>query len=406
MNICIFEDEKVKNFHPLSLSRPVYQLRCGIFSLAEKIKKCMPGSAVYYHCRLYIQPLLKLRKNTNILSTKKMNSCLFINGRIIADKKLANKLWPLKDDVIFTFKGEIIAAYITKENLKKINLKKDWLDFKDIKAKRKNVKVTLAEYIWDLVENNETEVINDAENNYELGKINGKIYPQVTLINKKRIFIEKNSKIKSGAVIDAEKGPVVIERGTEILPLCTITGPVFIGKKCLIKSGAKIYPGTTIGQASKIGGEIEESIIHEFSNKQHEGFLGHSYIGSWCNLGADTNNSDLKNNYGPVTVIMGNNKINTRLTFVGLFMGDHSKTGINTMFNTGTVVGFSANVFGAGYLPKCIPSFAWFDAQKGPIKYKLDKAMDTAKKVMSRRQVKFTKFDNRLFNHLFSDKLQ
>ncbi len=202
-------------------------------------------------------------------------------------------------------------------------------------------------------------------------------------------------------MIDSDAGPVIIENGGTIMPNAVIIGPVYIGKKCTIKANAKIYEGTSIGQISKVGGEVEESIIHEYSNKQHEGFLGHAYIGSWCNLGADTNNSDLKNNYGPVTIVMDKEKINTGETFVGLFMGDHSKSGINTMFNTGTVVGFCSNVFGAGYLPKYIPSFSWLDAQKGITPYKLEKAIEVAKKVMKRRDIKFTSVDNNIFKYLF-----
>ena len=182
----------------------------------------------------------------------------------------------------------------------------------------------------------------------------------------------------------------------------TIVGPVYIGKKCKVKCGAKIYEGTSIGQVCKVGGEIEETIIHEYSNKQHDGFLGHAYIGSWCNLGADTNNSDLKNNYGSVDVILdGENKTDTGLTFVGLFMGDHSKTGIDTMFNTGTVVGFCSNVFGAGYLPKYISSFSWLEAKEENQIYKLEKAVDVAKKVMQRRDIRFSNSDKTIFNYLF-----
>jgi len=176
---------------------------------------------------------------------------------------------------------------------------------------------------------------------------------------------------------------------------------VYIGKNSKVKVGAKIYEGVTVGPVCKVGGELETSIIHGFSNKQHEGFLGHAYIGEWCNLGADTNNSDLKNNYSSVDVIMQGEKIDTGLTFVGLFMGDHSKSGINTMFNTGTVVGFCSNVYGAGYLPKYIPSFSWFDAQKGAQTYKMEKAIEVATRVMARRKVRFSATDKKLFHDIF-----
>ena len=173
-----------------------------------------------------------------------------------------------------------------------------------------------------------------------------------------------------------------------------------MGNGSSIKIGAKIYEGTSIGEFCKVGGEVEESIIHSHSNKQHDGFLGHAYLGQWVNLGADTNNSDLKNNYGNVKVHVNGDLVDSGSMFVGLFMGDHSKAGINTMFNTGTSVGTMCNVFGSGFPPKYIPSFSWGGAEK-MVEHDLSKAVETARQVMARRKKKLTAEHEKVFRYLF-----
>jgi UDP-N-acetylglucosamine diphosphorylase/glucosamine-1-phosphate N-acetyltransferase len=201
-------------------------------------------------------------------------------------------------------------------------------------------------------------------------------------------------------VLDAERGPISIGRNAMILPNAVIEGPAFIGAHTLVKAGAKIYENTSIGEWCKVGGEVEASIIHSHANKQHEGFVGHSYIGSWCNLGADTNTSDLKNNYGSVQVQINGKMVDSGLQFVGLMMADHAKSGINTMFNTGTVVGVASNVFGSGFPPKFIPSFSWGGAE-GMTEYEREKALEVARRVMKRRDVEMTDADAALLRKIF-----
>ncbi|MBI4810593.1 MAG: transferase, partial [Ignavibacteriales bacterium] len=219
------------------------------------------------------------------------------------------------------------------------------------------------------------------------------------------IIIGKGSKIKPGAVLDAEKGPIIIGINVTIMPNAVIEGPVFIGDNSIIKIGAKIYHGTSIGKWCKVGGEVEASIIQSYSNKQHDGFLGHSYLGSWINIGADTNTSDLKNNYGTVRVYVNGKMIDSGLQFVGLTMGDHSKSGINTMFDTGTVVGISSNIYGSGFPSKFIPSFAW-GGEKQFTAYDLEKSIDTMKKVMARRNVNLTASYEKLVRKIFKDTME
>ncbi|MBI3004934.1 MAG: transferase, partial [Ignavibacteriales bacterium] len=204
-----------------------------------------------------------------------------------------------------------------------------------------------------------------------------------------------------GVVIDTEDGPVIIGKNVKVFPNATIIGPVFIGDNSWIKVGAQIYENTSIGPVCKVGGEVEETIIHSYSNKQHAGFLGHSYIAPWVNLGADTNNSDLKNNYGNVKVYVNGQQVDTGLQFVGLTMGDHSKAAINSMFNTGTVVGVCSNIFGFGFPPKYVPSFSWGAAGETFTTFSIDKAIEVARRVMARRKIELTATEEKLFRKIF-----
>jgi len=202
-------------------------------------------------------------------------------------------------------------------------------------------------------------------------------------------------------VLDAEDGPIYIDKDATVMANASLQGPLFVGAKSVIKMGAKIYESVSVGEMCKVGGEVEESIIHSYSNKQHEGFLGHSYLGQWVNLGADSNNSDLKNNYGTVKVYVNGEMIDSGLLFVGLIMGDHAKCGINTMFNTGTVVGAMSNVFGSGYSDKFIPSFTWGGVESMET-YALDKALEVARRVMARRKMALSVAQENMLRHVFA----
>ncbi len=403
--ICIYEDKKSENFHPLSLTKPVFDLRSGILTLREKIELQFPDADIILRVRNFLFDTVKENNpETQINDFSGADSILFINGRILADSSLPDILKSEGNNILFYSKGEIVAA---KTNVSDYD---DFffLLFNDLENNSFNyfekteVKVKTVEYPWNLVRNNGDEIRKDFETllNGSSPTVEGKVYDGVTLLNEKNIFIGKNSLIKPGVVLDAENGPIYIGENATIFPNAVIEGPCFIGNDSKIKIGAKIYENVSIGEVCKIGGEVEESIIHSYSNKQHDGFLGHSYLGSWVNLGADTNNSDLKNNYGNVKVTINDEEIDSGSMFVGLTMGDHSKTGINTMFNTGTVAGVCANIFGSDFPPKYIPSFSWGGAN-GFVQHDLEKALAAAEKVMQRRNVEFTKSNEKLLRFIF-----
>ena len=264
------------------------------------------------------------------------------------------------------------------------------------------IKVKLINYPWDLINNNGQEIVSDFATvaaNEEV-RIRGTVYEGAHLLNREKIVIGEGSKVKPGVVLDAENGPIFIGNNVTVFPNAVIEGPAFVGDRSLIKMGAKIYENTSIGEVCKVGGEVEASIIHSYSNKQHDGFLGHAYLGQWVNLGADTNNSDLKNNYGNVKLVLDGEEVDSGSMFMGLIMGDHSKSSINTMFNTGTVVGVSSNIFGSGFPSKSVPSFAWGGAE-GMETYNLERALGVARRVMGRRKIELSSSEESVLRSVF-----
>ena len=222
-------------------------------------------------------------------------------------------------------------------------------------------------------------------------------------MNPEGVSIGNDCSIKPGVVFDAEDGPIIIGNDVTILSHTYLQGPLFIGDGCLVKAGTRIYGGTSIGPGCKLGGEISESIFQSWSNKQHDGFIGHAYIGEWVNLGADTNNSDLKNSYANVQVTVNGETVDTGSPFAGLYMGDHGKSGINTMFNTGTSIGPGANIVGYGYPSVNIPPLSW--SINGKIRrYQIEKFYITAQKVKDRRGQEFTPEEKQLFMLLSNER--
>lgn len=405
MQICIFEDVNYQNFEPLVYSRPVYDLLCGIDSLKEKIVRHYPKTKVSLHCRPYLAEIVQ-HQNPNYLVNKIDDTeCLFINGRIIAPENL-NEFLPLipSEDKIFVNNETVVAAYLSGENLQhKIAHIKDLFsvaDFSDLPGKILNIK--LADFLWDLIYHNGKQIAEDYQYLLKAGKQNfvNKVDASVHIINKQNVFVSKNVTIKPGVVLDASNGPIIIYDDAFLFPNAVIEGPCFIGKETKIKSSAAIYENTSIGNVCKVGGEVEQSIFMDYSNKQHAGFIGHSFLGSWVNLGADTNNSDLKNNYSKIKIKLSTKEVDTGCQFLGLLIGDHSKSAINTMFNTGTVVGFSSNIFASGFPEKYVPSFTW-GGDSSSTSYDIKKAIETAKIVMGRRKIEFEKIDESMFNFIF-----
>ena len=304
-NLCIVEDEKYENLLPLVYMRPVYDLRCGILTLKEKIENSFPSAKIFLHCRKYLEEKVK-ESNKKLLVNNLigLDSCLFVNGRAILNSKTIKQI-SKKGDALYFSGGTFVAAKLSNYNFENIISKLDSVFNTSLfdGIVRADCETTIINYPWDLISYNGEQILAD----YEILKkqkknTQDKVYKGAVLLNEKNIFIGEGSTIKPGAVLDAEEGPIYLGKNVKVMHNSVIIGPCFVGDNSIIKIAAKIYENTSIGEFCKVGGEVECSIIHSYSNKQHDGFLGHSYISQWCNLGADTNNSDLKNNYGNIKV--------------------------------------------------------------------------------------------------------
>lgn len=389
MNVVIFEDKKVEDLFPLTHLRPVFELKSGIFSLLEKMQKAIPFEVTHFWVREELAELVG-EKYPNIRVNSAVKGEIFLlNAKVLVDE-FSCEIG--KDEFRTDSEGELICAYLNSKN--------EISTIEDVpELEQRDLDFKIINYSWDLINHNANEIEREAEE-FLLSEIQSKLYPNVSLVKETKIFIAKNCIVKPGVVLDATKGAIVIDEGVEIFPNSVIEGPCYIGKNSKVKSCAKIYEGTSIGEVCKVGGEVEETIIHGYSNKQHDGFLGHSYLAEWVNLGADTNTSDLKNDYGEVKVQVNGRNIDSGSQFVGLTMGDHSKSAINTQFNTGTVVGISSNIFGADFPPKFVPSFSWGGTEK-LVEHQLTKALKTAKIVMNRRNVVMSEAYEKLFRCTF-----
>ncbi len=374
MEIRYFLDEKCKDLLPLTHIRKPQELRCGMLTLAEKAESSLKKSGIGNDC------------------------VAFVNSRLLMDENIKKELKNKAHSFVLVSNGTIALAVVKRAD--KISHEQ----IEELCAEKINVKPCLIEYPWELIYKNAEETVKDIaipSVRADFKSAPTKNRRNVSFIKPKNIFISKTAKIYPGVVIDAEKGPVVIDAGAVVMANSAITGPVYIGKGTVIKALSKIYGGTSIGPMCKVGGEVEASIFQGYSNKQHEGFIGHSYIGEWVNLGAGTNNSDLKNNYTNIKMTVNGKEIDTGKLFMGAVIADHTKTGINTMINTGTVIGISCNLFGAGYLPKNIPSFSWGGPQ-GLKEYDIDKAVEAAKAAMKRRDVEMSKEYESLLKNAFN----
>ena len=400
MNIYIYEDQTTLDLEPIVLTRPSFDLRCGAFTFLERVQSLLPDARFSLIVREELAGLTQNRFPDLTVNPSEVQSGFWLKGAVLWDEKTLDI--SMEKGTILTSHGEIVAASLTAEQGNRWLSEGGPLSGAPSETLRKEkTDVQVIRYLWDCVNLNGKALISDGES-FSLGSgLNG-LLEKVQLVNPDGVFIGKDCSIKPGVVFDAEDGPIIIGNDATILSHTYLQGPLFIGNGCLVKAGTCIYGGASIGPGCKLGGEISESIFQGWSNKQHDGFIGHAYIGEWVNLGADTNNSDLKNNYADVQVKVNGRTVDTGSPYVGLFMGDHGKSGINTMFNTGTTIGPGANVVGYGYPPVNILPLSW--SINGKIRpYQFDKFCATAQKVKERRGKKFTPEEKQLFRSL-SDK--
>ncbi|KPK99271.1 MAG: hypothetical protein AMJ90_09615 [candidate division Zixibacteria bacterium SM23_73_2] len=409
----IFEDDKFENFYPLTYNRPVYELLFGILTLRKKLTRLYPSSDTILLCRDYISDVLKEKTKckVNHFEINPDDQLLFLNGRTLGSENLPQKLNFSKKEKLWLCGDELLGFSILGSHLKKIKnetyalyQKKNLESIKN-KLKPEKVNLKLVNYLWELVAGNPKEIEKDFEKlkpelNFKDMTRKSQIDSQAKIYNPQKVFIGRKSQIEAQVVLDAREGPIYVGEEAVIQSHTRIGGPAFIGNQSFIVGG-KIGGGCSIGEECRVGGEVENSIFLGCSNKYHQGFLGHSYVGEWVNLGALTTNSDLKNNYKKVKVILSGKKIDTDMLKVGCFLGDHVKTGIGTLLNTGINIGLGTNVYGGGMLEKkFIPSFSW-GGEKGLEEYRLDKFLSTAAEVKKRRDKELSRNEKRLFKKVF-----
>lgn len=395
--VIVYEDAGFVNLLPLVYWRPVFDLRLGFDTLLEKIRRAWPHATIQLFVRDY---LVEIAAETHgpIVNLPAAGETLFLNGRLLAGQPIDVPL-----NTVVQVGEQIVAVRLDAERASRMT-PAAFLDPQLLSALLQGLprkpletpEVRLLNYPWDFVHANAGELLRQFRTQFGKGGVEGHIYQGAYLLNRDAIHVGPGSKVLPCVVLDAEQGPIYIGSNVRICPHVSVQGPCYIGDDSLIQSGASIREATTIGPVCKVGGEVEASIIHSYSNKQHDGFLGHSYLGQWINIAADSINSDLKNTYGKVRVPINGIEIDSGEMFVGLTVGDHSKCGINSSFATGSVVGFSANLFMSAHIPKFVPSFAWYtdncreyyDAQRG---------LDVARRVMARRKVTMTPAQQKLY---------
>lgn len=383
MQICFFEDSLSGSLKPLTLTRPCDDLRAGILKIHAKWSLRLKSDSF----TRILKP--KMEGVFNAPEINEEDVCIWINGRFLPDPNVIKIIDSLIEDEGLVLQNIPVVVKMSGSRSARLfkagNINTSDIDFEDIESGR------LLTNPWSIFRVNAEEIEKDIELLPGLKRINPSEFEGVFFNNPTQIYCGKNVQIEPGTVLNASDGPVVLMDDSLVMAGCLVRGPFVLGEHSVLKMGAKVYGGSTIGPHCKIGGEINNVVFQGFSNKAHDGFLGNSVIGEWCNFGADTNNSNLKNNYSNVRVTdwETGKEVDTELQFCGLVMGDHSKTAINTVLNTGTVCGVSSNIFSGTFPPKLIKSFRWM-GPKGEDIFKFDKAMEVAERMMKRRGLSLT----------------
>ncbi len=389
MTIHLFDDYSWEDLLPLSYTRPMSELRCGIFTAKERAEKLFGASPIKYITQDYLTELFPSGTDADNI---------YLNGKWIICAVLAKQLSELEPENGLR-KGDDILAVRSADGLNsyaEITAKQDDIQWTELEEEQ-----LLIHHPWDIFGMNGAAIDSDWSW-LTAGKQSEKLSSTNTLIGSEAdLFIEAGAKIEA-SILNTEKGKIYIGAEAVVMENSTLRGPISLSPNAVVKMAAKIYGPTTIGPYCKVGGELSNVVFTGYSNKGHDGFLGNSVIGEWCNFGADSNNSNLKNNYDEVKLWSEREGrfVKTGLQFCGLIMGDHSKCGINTMFNTGTAVGVSCNIFGSGFPRNFVPSFSWGGAQ-GFSEYKEDKAVKTMAIVMKRRGIITDDAYKRMINHIF-----
>ncbi|CAL2075987.1 UDP-N-acetylglucosamine diphosphorylase/glucosamine-1-phosphate N-acetyltransferase [Tenacibaculum sp. 190524A05c] len=384
MNYILFDGDVRTSLLPFTYTRPVADIRVGILTIREKWEKYL-GLTTTTITEEYLEekyPMVEMEEN------------IMLNASFLPIPELVEMIKGLKKNEAI-FKGEDVIAFYTSQDQEEV----DFDSYNQIEFEEEIIQI---KNTWDIFSKND-EAIRQDFNFLTEGRTSQPIPETVNCVGRENIFLEEGAKL-TFATLNATTGPIYIGKNAEIMEGVVVRGALAMCENSVLKLGAKIYGATTLGPYCKVGGEVNNSVLFGYSNKGHDGFLGNSVLGEWCNLGADTNNSNLKNNYAEVRLwnYETGRFAKTGLQFCGLMMGDHSKCGINTMFNTGTVIGVSSNIFGSGFPRNFVPSFSWGGAS-GFTEYKMNKVNEVAEVVMKRRNVVYNELEEKILSAIFEE---
>ena len=391
MIITVFEEKDSKYLFPLNQIRASFELRCGAFTNLERIQNSLNiNDEIQLLVRNEIEDIIQERYPNFIVNPDSLSPGIWLNGQAFWTKDYIQKITSGRT---FTHEGRTLAIH----NRETVSISEVFSYITKISAVSMEMNIPFIHYIWDPIFMQAEMITADAQDFMDYQS--GTIHPSVVLENGDNIYIGKNSEIRPGVVLDASAGPIILAEHVYVDIGALIQGPVYIGPYCTINPGAKLRKNVTLGPMCKIGGEVEDVIFQGYDNKQHDGFLGHSYLGEWVNLGANTNNSDLKNNYGFIRIQIEEDEIETGLQKLGSIISDYVSTGISTMLNTGTVIGLGANVFGEGFQAKYIPPFQWGTDNKT----ELDKFLKTIETIKNRRGKSLGEPEKSLISKIYLD---
>ncbi len=390
MTIHLFDDYSWDELLPMAYTRPLAGMRCGIYTPEERLKKLAPDVQISYVTQDY------LSEKYPYTST---GDDIYISGKWIICDQILNEIRSLQSNTGLKKGSDLLAfrsseSLSSPENIQQIAEQITWWELEDEQI--------VIRHMWDLFSSNAAAIESDWAWLTHQRKSQGIAASNTIIGNPDNIFLEEGAQVEASILAPGD-GKIYLGQDSQIMIGSMVYGSLSMLDNAVLKMGSKIYGATSLGRYCKVGGEVNNSVFFEYSNKGHDGFLGNSVVGAWCNFGADSNNSNLKNNYAEVKLWSESKSTfeRTGLQFCGLMMADHSKCGINTMFNTGTVVGVSCNIYGAGFPRNFVPSFSWGGAQ-GYTEYKLPKAFETMQKVMERREVQLQEEDKKIFEYIFN----
>lgn len=408
--LCVFEDQETSHLVPLVHTRPVYDLRLGLPTLLERAVWALQPPAVCLHARATVASVAKRLYGWPVNPSQVSGGLLLWNGRALAHPgevltRIRRAVADREPACRFVQEGVVVAVWLPEGLTRPLpdSLLSETF-FADLPEERV-VGVRFIGRLWHLIDWMEQAFATDPAtwDRPAVASDQAVVQPGAVLVARESIRLAPGATIRAGAILNASDGPIYVGPGAVVSEGAVLVGPVAVGERAEVRVGAHLS-NCVVGPGVKLGGEVHTTIVHSYSNKAHDGFLGHSYIGRWCNLGAGTTCSNLRNDYGPVTLY--NEALGafeqTGRQFLGLFMGDHTKTSIGTLFNTGTVVGVSCNLYGTGFHARYIPSFSWGSPADGYVPFRLEKALRMAEAVMARRQQPFDEVERAVLTTLFA----